>query len=150
VPGCPRGSADAETVSAPISAAPSWIWVESGRNVRDVAASLGIAEPCLHRWRHRDLVVRGLKPGRDHLPLARLLDAHRPGGAQRAGRPWVELAAALQPSATAQSFAFALASPWFQFTFHCVEALLKALDPRRQPGQRFDGQASGRRAGNSC
>ena len=28
-----------------------------------MAASLGIAESCLHRWRHRDLVDRGLKPG---------------------------------------------------------------------------------------
>lgn len=37
--------------------------VESGRTVRDVAASLGIAESCLHRWRHRDLVDRGLKAG---------------------------------------------------------------------------------------
>ena len=37
--------------------------VESGRSVRDVAASLGIAESCVHRWRHRDLVDRGLKPG---------------------------------------------------------------------------------------
>jgi transposase-like protein len=37
--------------------------LESGRTVRDVAASLGIAESCLHRWRHRDLVDRGLKPG---------------------------------------------------------------------------------------
>ena len=37
--------------------------VESGRTVRDVAAALGIAESCLHRWRHRDLVDRGLKPG---------------------------------------------------------------------------------------
>ena len=37
--------------------------VESGRTVRDVAASLRIAESCLHRWRHRDLVDRGLKPG---------------------------------------------------------------------------------------
>ena len=36
--------------------------VESGRTIRDVAASLGIAESCLHRWRHRDLVDRGLKP----------------------------------------------------------------------------------------
>ena len=38
--------------------------VRSGRTVREVAASLGIPEPCLHRWRHRDLVDRGLKPGR--------------------------------------------------------------------------------------
>jgi transposase InsO family protein/transposase-like protein len=37
--------------------------IESGRTVRDVAASLGIAESCLHRWRHRDLVGRGVKPG---------------------------------------------------------------------------------------
>jgi transposase-like protein len=37
--------------------------VESGRTVRDVAASLGIAESCLHRWRRRDLADRGLKPG---------------------------------------------------------------------------------------
>jgi putative transposase len=35
----------------------------SGRSIRDVAASLGIAESCLYRWRHRDLVDRGLKPG---------------------------------------------------------------------------------------
>ena len=35
----------------------------SGRTVRDVAASLGIAGSCLHRWRHRDLVDHGLKPG---------------------------------------------------------------------------------------
>jgi transposase-like protein len=37
--------------------------VELGRTIRDVAASLGIAESCLHRWQHRDLVDRGLKPG---------------------------------------------------------------------------------------
>src|SRR5215469_11574964 len=37
--------------------------VESGRSVRDVAASLGIAESCLYRWRHRDLAGRGLRPG---------------------------------------------------------------------------------------
>lgn len=35
--------------------------VESGRTVREVAASLGIAESALHRWRRRDLVDRGLK-----------------------------------------------------------------------------------------
>jgi putative transposase len=35
-----------------------------GRSVCDVAASLGVGESCLHRWRHRDLVDRGLKPGR--------------------------------------------------------------------------------------
>jgi putative transposase len=37
--------------------------VESGRTIRDVASSLGIAESCLYRWRHQDLVDRGLKPG---------------------------------------------------------------------------------------
>jgi putative transposase len=37
--------------------------VESGRTIRDVATSLGIAESCLHRWRHRDLVDQGIKPG---------------------------------------------------------------------------------------
>lgn len=26
--------------------------LETGRSVRDVAASLGIAESCLHRWSH--------------------------------------------------------------------------------------------------
>ncbi len=35
--------------------------LESGRSVRDVAASLGIAESCLHRWKRRDLIDRGLK-----------------------------------------------------------------------------------------
>ena len=37
--------------------------VDSGRTIRDVASSLGIAESCLHRWRHHELVDRGLKPG---------------------------------------------------------------------------------------
>ncbi|MEV3927273.1 IS3 family transposase [Actinomadura coerulea] len=36
--------------------------LESGRSVRDVAAALGIAESCLHRWRRQVLVERGLKP----------------------------------------------------------------------------------------
>lgn len=30
--------------------------------MRDVAAALGIAESCLHRWKRRDLIERGLKP----------------------------------------------------------------------------------------
>jgi transposase-like protein len=30
--------------------------VESGRSVREVAVTLGIAESCLHRWRSRDLI----------------------------------------------------------------------------------------------
>lgn len=37
--------------------------VASGRTVRDVAASLGIAESCLYRWKSLDLIDRGLKPG---------------------------------------------------------------------------------------
>jgi transposase-like protein len=35
--------------------------VASGRSVREVAAMLGIAESCLHRWKSRDLIDRGLK-----------------------------------------------------------------------------------------
>jgi transposase-like protein len=35
--------------------------VASGRSVREVATMLGIAESCLHRWKSRDLVDRGLK-----------------------------------------------------------------------------------------
>jgi transposase-like protein len=35
--------------------------LSSGRTVRDVAASLGIAESCLHRWKSQDLTDRGLK-----------------------------------------------------------------------------------------
>ena len=49
--------------------------VESGRTVRDVATSLGIAESCLHRWRHRDLVDRGLKPGATAQESAELVAA---------------------------------------------------------------------------
>lgn len=50
--------------------------VESGRTVRDVAAALGIAESALHRWRQRDLVDRGLKPGSTSLESAELAAAH--------------------------------------------------------------------------
>ncbi|RAY10649.1 IS3 family transposase [Actinomadura craniellae] len=35
--------------------------LESGRSVREVAASLGIAESCLHRWKRLDLIERGLR-----------------------------------------------------------------------------------------
>ncbi|MFB4315154.1 transposase [Actinomadura sp. 21ATH] len=35
--------------------------LEPGRSVRDVAALLGIAESCLHRWKRLDLLDRGLK-----------------------------------------------------------------------------------------
>jgi hypothetical protein len=37
--------------------------VASGRTVREVAASLGIAESCLYGWKSRDLIDRGLRPG---------------------------------------------------------------------------------------
>jgi transposase-like protein len=37
--------------------------VASGRTARDVAASLGIAESCLYRWKSRELIDRGLKAG---------------------------------------------------------------------------------------
>ena len=46
----------------PNSAAGLWGWSSQAAQF-DVAASLGIAESCLHRWRHPDLVYRGLKPG---------------------------------------------------------------------------------------
>ena len=35
--------------------------LETGRSVRDVAASLGIAESCLHHWKSRDLLDRGVR-----------------------------------------------------------------------------------------
>jgi hypothetical protein len=44
--------------------------VESGRSVREVAATLGIAESCLHRWRSHDLIAAAAgrhHAGRDHL-----------------------------------------------------------------------------------
>jgi transposase-like protein len=34
--------------------------LEAGRSVLDVAASLGIAQSCLYRWRQQDLIDRGL------------------------------------------------------------------------------------------
>jgi transposase-like protein len=37
--------------------------VASGRTVVEVAELLGIAESCLYRWKSRELVDRGLKPG---------------------------------------------------------------------------------------
>ena len=51
--------------------------VESGRSIRDVTASLGIADSCLYRWRHRDLVDRGLKPGTTAEESAGLATARR-------------------------------------------------------------------------
>ena len=51
--------------------------VASGRTVRDVAASLGIAESCLYRWKSRDLIDRGLKPGSTTTGSAELAAAQR-------------------------------------------------------------------------
>lgn len=35
--------------------------LSAGRSVLDVAAALGIAESCLHRWKSQDLIDRGWK-----------------------------------------------------------------------------------------
>lgn len=51
--------------------------IASGRTVREVAASLGLAESCLHRRKSRDLVDRGLKPGPTRADSAELADARR-------------------------------------------------------------------------
>lgn len=51
--------------------------VASGRTVRDVAASLGIAESCLYGWKSRDLIDRGLKPGTTTSESAEMAAAQR-------------------------------------------------------------------------
>lgn len=51
--------------------------VATGRTVRDVAASLGIAESCLYRWKSQDLIDGGLKPGPTSSDSAELAAAHR-------------------------------------------------------------------------
>jgi transposase-like protein len=51
--------------------------VANGRTVRDVAASLGLAESCLYRWKSQDLIDRGLKPGVTTSESAELADARR-------------------------------------------------------------------------
>ena len=51
--------------------------VASGRTVRHVAASLGIAESCPYRWKSRDLIDRGLKPGSTTTGSAELAAAQR-------------------------------------------------------------------------
>jgi len=35
--------------------------VDSGRSVRDVSQSLGIAQSCLYRWRSQDEIDRGIR-----------------------------------------------------------------------------------------
>ena len=37
--------------------------LDDGRTVHDVAASLGIAESCLHRWKRHQLINQGLASG---------------------------------------------------------------------------------------
>lgn len=50
--------------------------LNSGRSVRDVAASLGIAESGLHRWKSQDLLDRGVKtPSREQVESAALAAA---------------------------------------------------------------------------
>ncbi len=51
--------------------------VAADRTVRDVAASLGIAESCLYGWKSRDLIDRGLKPGTTSRESAELAEAPR-------------------------------------------------------------------------
>ena len=51
--------------------------VAAGRTVRDVAASLGIAESCLYGWKSRDLIDRGLKAGTTTSESAELAEAQR-------------------------------------------------------------------------
>ncbi len=51
--------------------------VASGRTVRDVAASLGIAESCLYGWKSRELIDRGLKAGTSTTESAELAAARR-------------------------------------------------------------------------
>ena len=59
--------------------------LQTDRSVRDVAASLGIAESCLHHWKSRDLVDRSLKsPTHNRLNPQR---SPRPGRGSRSWRP---------------------------------------------------------------
>ena len=51
--------------------------IASGRTVREVAASLGIAESCLYGWKSRDLIDRGLNPRTTPSETAELAAAHR-------------------------------------------------------------------------
>ncbi|RZQ65889.1 transposase [Amycolatopsis suaedae] len=60
--------------------------LEAGRSVRDVAASLGIAESCLHRWKSRDLLDRGVKsPTPEQVESAALAEARRGSWSWRPG-----------------------------------------------------------------
>jgi transposase-like protein len=51
--------------------------VASGRTVVDVAASLGITQSCLYRWKQQDLVDRGLKQGQSTTESTQLAAAQQ-------------------------------------------------------------------------
>ncbi|WP_353477559.1 transposase [Microbacterium sp. zg-YB36] len=51
--------------------------VRSGRTVVDVAATLGIAQPCLYRWKQQDFVDRGMRPPSGRASSAELTAANR-------------------------------------------------------------------------
>lgn len=51
--------------------------VASGRTVVDVAASLGIAQSCLYRWKQQEVIDRGLKHGQSRTESAQLAAAER-------------------------------------------------------------------------
>lgn len=51
--------------------------VASGRTVREVAATLGIAESCLYGWKSRNLIDRGLKAGTTSAESAELDRAYQ-------------------------------------------------------------------------
>lgn len=51
--------------------------VKSGRTVVDVAATLGIAQSCLYRWKQQDLVDRGVRPASGRAPSAELAAANK-------------------------------------------------------------------------
>lgn len=64
--------------------------VASGRTVREVAASLGIAESCLYGWKSHDLIDRGLKPGTTTSESAELAAAQRASVSSRRGQDLAE------------------------------------------------------------
>lgn len=49
--------------------------LDEGRTVRDVAASLGIAESCLHRWKRQQRIEQGLASGLSHADRGELASA---------------------------------------------------------------------------
>lgn len=51
--------------------------VTSGRSVRDVSGSLGIAESCLYRWKSQDLIDRSLRVAASSSASAELAEAQK-------------------------------------------------------------------------